>query len=231
MKKTFKTVAAIGLTSVLALSMAACGGDTPGGDSDGPVKMQLWHNSTTGDGKAYWEAATAAYTKANPDVTFEITAIQNEDLDGKLQTAINSGDTPDIFMQRGGKKLADMVAAGAVQEMTYTDQTKEEMGTALDSNLVDGKRYVMPLAVLPGGLFYSQDLFDAAGITKNPTTITELNDAVSKLKASGVEAIALGGNDAWPAAHWYYWFALRECSQEAIETLSETTEFTDECWL
>ena len=40
----------------------------------------------------------------------------------------------------------------------------------------------MPLSVLPGGFFYSQDLFDAAGITETPTTIDELEDAVAKLQ-------------------------------------------------
>ena len=38
-----------------------------------------------------------------------IQAIQNEDLDGKLQTALNSGDAPDVFLQRGGGKMAAMV--------------------------------------------------------------------------------------------------------------------------
>jgi len=55
--------------------------------------------------------------------------------------------------------------------------------------------------------------------------------AVAKLKETGVEPIALGGKDAWPAAHWYYFFALRQCSQEALENTLATKDFSDACWL
>lgn len=75
----------------------------------------------------------------------------------------------------------------------------------------------MPVAVLPGGIWYSQDLFAEAGIDEVPTTIDELNDAVEALKGTGVAPIALGAKDAWPAAHWYYHFALRACSPETLE--------------
>ena len=89
----------------------------------------------------------------------------------------------------------------------------------------------MPLSVLPSGFWYSSDLFDAAGITETPTTVDELDDAVSKLQASGVAPIALGAKDAWPAAHWYYNFALRECSSETIESTGDSKDFSDACWL
>ncbi len=39
-------------------------------------------------------------------------------MDGKLQTALNAGDAPDIFMSRGGGKLADVVKAGQVMDLT-----------------------------------------------------------------------------------------------------------------
>jgi len=53
-------------------------------------------------GKAFWKLKIAAYEAANPGVTIKVQTIQNEDMDGKLQTALNSGDAPDIFMARGG---------------------------------------------------------------------------------------------------------------------------------
>src|SRR5665647_2075150 len=83
----------------------------------------------------------------------------------------------------------------------------------LNAFSIDGKVYGMPTAVLPGGIYYSQDLFDEAGISEPPTTLEDVNAAVSALKDAGVAPIALGGKDAWPAAHWYYFFALRMCSQ------------------
>ena len=34
----------------------------------------------------------------------------------------------------------------------------------------------------------------------------------------------------WPAAHWYYNFALRECSQATMNSAATSLKFTDPCW-
>jgi raffinose/stachyose/melibiose transport system substrate-binding protein len=217
-----------------AAGLTACsGGDGASSDSSsgGDVQMTFWHNSTTGEGKAYWESTVKDFEAANPGVTIKIQAIQNEDMDGKLQTALNSGDAPDIFMARGGGKLADVVAADQAQEITVDDATKTAVGDAAFSAFtVDGKVYGMPMSILPGGIYYSKDLFAQAGITDTPKTIEDLEGAVDKLKAAGIAPIALGAKDAWPAAHWYYFFALRACSQETLDKAAADKTFDDPCW-
>ena len=74
------------------------------------------------------------------------------------------------------------------------------------------------------GIYYSKDLFQQAGITSNPTTIPDLEADVAKLKAIGVAPIAVGAKDAWGAAHWYYNFALRECSQTTMNDVGHEPE-------
>lgn len=234
--KARKTLAVTAAAIVAAMTLAACGGGdsgSGGGDGDGDVTMTFWHNSTTGDGKAYWEDTVAAFEEANPGVTINIQSIQNEDMDGKLQTALNSGDAPDIFMARGGGKLADVVEAGQAMDLSdaLTQETRDALGEAsLAAFTVDGGVYGVPTAVLPGGIYYSKDLFAQAGITETPTTVDELSAAVDQLKAAGIQPIALGAKDAWPAAHWYYFFALRECSQDTMAQAAKDMSFDDECW-
>jgi ABC-type glycerol-3-phosphate transport system substrate-binding protein len=231
---TKKALAAAGLLAAGALALGGCApSSTDSGSGDGAVTLTLWHNSTTGDGKQYWEDTAAAFETANPGVTIEIQAIQNEEMDGKLQTALNSGDAPDLFMARGGGKLADIVDAGQVMDITsgITSATKDAVGGSLSAFAIDGKNYGIPVAVLPSGIFYSADLFEAAGVTTPPATIDDLEEADAALKASGVAAIAVGAKDAWPAAHWYYNFALRACSKEVIDEASATRAFDDPCWL
>ncbi|HYQ73781.1 extracellular solute-binding protein [Cellulomonas sp.] len=233
--KARKTLAVTAAAIVAAMTLAACGGGDSGsgGEDGGDVTMTFWHNSTTGDGKAYWEDTVAAFEEANPGVTINIQSIQNEDMDGKLQTALNSGDAPDIFMARGGGKLADVVEAGQAMDLSdaLTQETRDALGEAsLSAFTVDGGVYGVPTAVLPGGIYYSKDLFTQAGITETPTTVDELSAAVDKLKAAGIQPIALGAKDAWPAAHWYYFFALRECSQDTMTQAAKDMSFDDECW-
>lgn len=218
-----------------ALALSACAGGTAdgGADSDGNVSMTFWHNSTTGDGKKYWEDTVAAFEDANPGVTIEVQSIQNEEMDGKLQTSLNSGDAPDIFMARGGGKLADVVSAGQAMDLTdgITEATKTALGGVYSAFEIDDKVYGVPTAVLPSGIFYSGDLFAAAGITETPSTIDDLETADAALRANGVAPIAVGAKDAWPAAHWYYNFALRACSKETMDEAAESREFDDPCWL
>ena len=225
---------AVAAMAVGALALSGCTADSSGTGDGGDTSMTLWHNSTTGPGVEFWEQTVADFEKDNPGVTIDIQSIQNEDLDGKLQTALNSGDAPDIFLQRGGGKMAAMVKAGQLKDLTdaISGPAADEIPDAsYSANSLDGKIYAMPVAVLPGGLFYSQDLFDQAGITENPTTLDELEAATVALKGAGIDPIALGAKDAWPAAHWYYWFALRECSSDTLAKAADEMDFTDECWV
>ncbi|MFL5187354.1 MAG: extracellular solute-binding protein [Microvirga sp.] len=226
---------------VVATGLSACGGggDSASGGSDsgagagGTTTMTFWHNSTTGDGKAFWAKTVADFEAANPGVKINVQAIQNEDMDGKLQTALNSGAPPDIFMARGGGKLADIVAAGQVKDLTDSIDPATRAAVnegVLNAFSVEGKIYGMPTAVLPGGMYYSKDLFKKAGISETPKTIDELNAAVGKLKGAGIQPIALGAKDAWPAAHYFYFFALRECSKETMDAAAKDKSFEDPCW-
>ncbi|MFE7195010.1 extracellular solute-binding protein [Microbacterium oxydans] len=230
-RRSLLSAAAIAAVGTLALS--GCTASTPDGGG-GDTTMTLWHNSTTGPGVKFWEQTVADFEEANPGVTIEIQSVQNEDLDGKLQTALNSGDAPDIFLQRGGGKMAAMVKAGQLKDLTDSitgDAADEISDAAYSASSLDDKIYAMPVAVLPGGLFYSQDLFDQAGITENPTTLDELETATEQLKAAGIDPVALGAKDAWPAAHWYYWLALRECSADTLAKAADEMTFDDDCWV
>ena len=109
MNRLAKTGTAV-VALVSGLALTACGttastsstGSATDTASAAPVTMTLWHNATGDKGPAYWEAAVAAFEQANPNVTINITIVQNEDFDGKLQSAMAAGTTPDIFLQRGG---------------------------------------------------------------------------------------------------------------------------------
>jgi len=226
------TVLALGLGTVLLATGCSAGGG--GSSSDGKVTMTMWQNSTTGPGQAFWKKTVADFEKTHKNITIKVQSIQNEDLDGKLQTALNSGSAPDIFLQRGGGKMKAMVEAGQVLAIDdlITSDTKSAVGKgAFSAEQIDGKTYAMPVDVLPEGIYYSKDLFAQAGIADTPKTIEELNGAVDKLKAAGIAPIAVGAKDAWPAAHWFYNFALRACSEKTLNEAAATLKFDDPCWV
>ena len=113
-----------------ALLLAACGGSsaTPNASS-GKVTLTWWHNATQDPLKSYFQQVADAYTKAHPNVTFNISPIQNETIDTKIQVALQSNNAPDIFQQWGGGELAQQVQSGKVQDISSaTSATVAGMG-------------------------------------------------------------------------------------------------------
>ena len=47
----------------------------------------------------------ADFEAANPGVTITVEAMQHEDMVTKLEAAWQSGDVPDVYMERGGGEL------------------------------------------------------------------------------------------------------------------------------
>jgi raffinose/stachyose/melibiose transport system substrate-binding protein len=236
MKKTrVAAIAALGLGVALAASACSSGGGSSsagGGSSSasGPVTLTFWNNATPGPGLTYYQTAVKQFEAAHPGVTIKMQNIQNEDYDGKLQTALNSNTAPDILFQRGGGKMQAMVNAGQLQTLNLSAADKTNIGAGAPVDSINNTVYGVPLDANPEGIYYSQDLFTQAKITAPPTTIPELEADIAKLKAAGITPVVVGAKDAWPAAHWYYNFALRECSQATMNEAGSSLKFTDPCW-
>src|SRR5688572_9497022 len=211
--------AAVAATS--ALLLAACSsGTTPtesGSNEPGvePVTLTWWHNSVAGDNGEnplgdLWQSVADEYMAANPNVTIEIEAIQNEDLQRtRIPTALQSGDAPDLFQQWGGGELATQVDAGYLMDLSgVLADDVARLGGGVAPWQYQGTTYGLPFQFGVEGIWYRKSLFEAAGITDEPTTMDELGDTVDALKAAGIVPIAVGAGDKWPAAHWWYNFAL-----------------------
>ena len=237
MKRTrAAAVAALGVGVVLAAAACSSGGSSSAGgggsasSASGPVTLTFWNNATPGPGLTYYQNAIKQFDAAHPGVTIKMQNIQNEDYDGKLQTALASNTAPDIFFQRGGGKMQAMVNANQLQALTLSAADKTNIGAGAPVDSINGTVYGIPLDANPEGIYYDQSLFTKAGITTTPTTIPGLEADIAKLKAAGITPVAVGAKDAWPAAHWYYNFALRECSQATMNTAGQSLKFTDPCW-
>ena len=96
---------------------------------------------------------------------------------------------------------------------------------------MDDKTYGLPFSVGVVGFWYNKALFEQAGITEPPATWDDFNADVDKLKAAGIEPVSVGAGDKWPAAHYWYYFALRECSQDVLTDAVQTLDFSDPCFV
>jgi raffinose/stachyose/melibiose transport system substrate-binding protein len=226
-------LAAAGLGIGALAGCAAGGGDDGGGGDGDKVTLTWWHNATSGPLPAVWEQVAEDFMADNPNVVVEQTGYQNEDLQRTLiPNALAAGDPPDLFQVWPGGEIRDQVANGFLMPLDDAiPDTIESVGATAGPWQVDGTSYAAPFTFGIEGFWYNKDLFEQAGITETPTTLDELKDAVGKLRDAGVTPIAVGAGDGWPAAHWWYQFALHSCSPETLGAAAADFDFSDDCFV
>lgn len=230
-KRLLAGLAAAGLATG-ALAGCAAGGGDDGADGD-KVTLTWWHNATSGPLPAVWEQVAEDFMAANPDVIVEQTGYQNEELQRTLiPNALAAGDPPDLFQVWPGGEIRDQVANGYLMPLDDAiPDTIESVGATVNPWQVDGQTYAVPFTFGIEGFWYNQDLFAEAGIDEPPTTLEELKDAVGALRDAGITPISVGAGDGWPAAHWWYQFALHSCSPETLGAAAADFDFSDECFV
>lgn len=226
-------VGAVAAATALTLGgLAACAPAGDGGGSEN-VTITWWHNATSDPLKSLWEDVAAEFEADHPGVTVTVEGYQNEELQRTLiPNALRSGSGVDLFQAWGGGEIKDQVAAGYVQDISDSAAaTIEAIGPVVSGWQVDGKTYGLPFQYGIEGFWYNKDLFAQAGIDAPPTTLDELYADIDKLKAAGITPIAVGAGDKWPAAHYWYNFALKSCSPDVLREAQSQLTFDDPCFV
>jgi raffinose/stachyose/melibiose transport system substrate-binding protein len=232
-RSKMRVFAAVAATGIAAGALAGCaaGGEGDGGDG-GDVTITWWHNATNGPLPDVWEEVAAEFEEANPGVNVEQTGYQNEELQRTLiPNALAAGDPPDLFQVWPGGELRDQVENGYLMPLDDAiPETIESVGATVGPWQVGGETYAIPFTFGIEGFWYNTDMFEAAG-AEVPTTFDELVEVVGALRESGTVPIAVGAGSGWPAAHWWYQFALKSCSPETLAAAEAEFDFSDPCWI
>jgi raffinose/stachyose/melibiose transport system substrate-binding protein len=232
MRSKTRGAALAALCAGAMLVATACGSDDDSSDSGDATTITWWHNSNNEPGKGYYEKVAKDFEADHPGVKVEVTDMAHEDMVDKLDAAFQAGDIPDIYMERGGGELADHVEAGMVKDIS--DSASEEIakiGGSVGGWQIDGKTYALPFSVGVVGVWYNTELFEQAGITEPPTTMDEWYDDIAKLKDAGITPISVGAGDKWPAAHYWYYTALRSCPSDVLKDAVTSLDFSDPCFV
>ncbi|MBN1311588.1 MAG: extracellular solute-binding protein [Anaerolineae bacterium] len=229
---------------MFCVSLASCtqGAEVPATEepaaeeaSGEPVTIEWWHISTAEDHKALWQEMADEFMADNPNVTINITVLENEAFKTKLTTVMQSGEPPDIFQSWGGGVMNEYAEAGLLQDITPALDAdggawRETFSPGpLSVYAYQGKNYGVPWDMGMVGFWYNKQLFADAGIDAPPQTWAELLEDVQALKDSGVIPIALGEGDKWPGHYYWTYLATRIGGQDAFNAASSCSgSFTDE---
>lgn len=234
-RSRMRTVAALAAAGLTMAALAGCAAGGSGGEEggDGDVTLTWWHNATSGPLPAVWEEVAAEFEAEHPGVTVEQTGYQNEELQRTLiPNALAAGDPPDLFQVWPGGELRDQVANDYLMPLDDAiGDTVASVGATVNPWQVDGQTYGIPFTFGIEGFWYNTEMFERAGIDEPPGTLNDLVDAVGALRDAGLTPIAVGAGDKWPAAHWWYQFALHSCSPETLQAAETDFDFSDPCFV
>ncbi|MET9429689.1 MULTISPECIES: extracellular solute-binding protein [unclassified Streptomyces] len=223
---------AAGVTLVMALGLAACGGGA-GEASSGEGEF---HVLVYGDATNKVEKRLVDEFNRTSKVKAVLDTIPGADYQQKLQTVINTPQAPDVFFNWGGGSIEPFVKADLLlplDEFTKKDPQllSRFLPSVFNTAVVDGTPYGIPMrGTQPVLLFHNKKVLADAGV-QPPRTWDELLAAVKALKAKGVTPIALGGGDKWPTLMWFEYLYDRvagpELFQKALEGDKSVWESAD----
>lgn len=214
MSRHLRTGALALTTAILASALGAAAAV-----AQDAVEIDWWHIQTNDPGLSLNQAIADEYMAEHPNVTINVTVLENEAFKSKLALEMQAGSAPDIFHSWGGGVLAEQAAAGMARpiEDEIGDWVDTMNPAAMSIYQVDGVQYGVPYNFGLVGFWYNKDLFEQAGITEPPATWDEFLADIQALQDAGITPIALAGGDKWPAMFYWAYLALRAGGQAALE--------------
>lgn len=199
-KKMLAATMALAMTAgcLTGMNMSACA-------SEG-VTIQFWNSFTGSDGDILREIVNRFNEENEDGITIEMDIMPGATLAEKLAPAITTGTAPALLLQ-GNMDVALYGGNGSILplddffDVTGTDKS-DFAPAALDSFVVDGHQYMIPMQWFTQYLYYNKDLFEAAGIEKVPDTWEELADVASRITDADKNIYGFG----LPVAGAVTWF-------------------------
>lgn len=140
------------------------------------------------------------YMKANPNVTIEVEALDEEAYKTKFK-AYSMDGMPDVVSIWGQPSFLDEVLeAGVLAELNEADYADYKfISGSLEGFKKDGKLYGLPRNTDVQIIYYNQKMFKDNGWSV-PATYDELIALGSRIKEAGIVPMAMDGGDGWPMA-------------------------------
>lgn len=205
MKRKLAVVLAMSMT---ILSMAACGNsggsgikETSKGEEkteDGKTEITFWHYMSEDKEGKYVQEAVDEFNASQDEIFVNAQYLPREELMKQYSIGVVSGELPDCGMVDNPDHNS-YISMGVFEDITELFNEWEDanfMEGSLNSCKYEDKIYGLPWGNNCLGLFYDQDMLDAAGL-EVPETWSELEAACEKLTTDSVKGLAISaiGNE------------------------------------
>ncbi|ROS47540.1 ABC transporter substrate-binding protein [Curtobacterium sp. PhB78] len=205
-------IRALAITAAAALTvtgLAACSSGSSGSAGDSKTLTYWASNQGTSlqNDKEVLTPVLKKFTKET-GIKVNLQVIGWNDLQTKIQTAVTSGQGPDV-VNIGNTWATSLQATNAFQE--FGDSEMKAIGgadkfgkVALSTGGAPGKTVTsVPLYGLAYGLYYNKAMFKAAGV-EAPTTWEDLTADAKKLTTGGKYGFTIAGGSYTENAHFAF---------------------------
>ena len=224
MKKRFP--AAMALTAIAALALAACSGPGTGGSSAGPADWPAQDTDLTGTTLTIWAAQSSNTVPDSVIAGFEELTSAKVDVvtipdpyEQGVQTKVATGDMPDIaFWQPTASQLTALNASTNLQPLDGAPWLDSYKSGLSDVNGILGDTRYAALITTPSvlGVYYNKQVFADAGITEIPATWDEFVSDARSLKSDGVTPFFdFAGDSPW-ATQWWVQVQLADAAKDGL---------------
>lgn len=156
--------------------------------------------------RRYFEENFVKAYNADHDVKVGLTIKEGESLERLQQTAIASGQGPDIVFTSGPSYALEYINAGKLAPLDEYAKSggwdKKLQGWAYESGKVDGKLYSIPNSFETMVMFTNKEVMSKYGWTP-PTTREDFEALCADAKGQGLMPVLAGSAEWKPATEWH----------------------------
>ena len=212
---------------VLALVFGAGTAFAGGGrqSSGGKQKLNvMWQTASSRENTRTYEEA---FAQKYPQYEAEIVRYSSEDLKTQTRLAFQAGQGPDVTQTNAAETFHEYIDQGLVMDITdeyfkrgWNKQTYPEFEKANSKN---GRVYGISFTGMHlwQTIYYNKTKLDAMGIKiPNRISIDDFLKIAAQVKAGGMQPIAFGDKDGWPAILMIGDYLLQSSDPSLIDRLN-----------
>lgn len=220
-KQTFIAIALMGFLLISALWAAGSQEQR----QENPIEVTFWSLFTGGDGE-FFDAMVEEFNRTHIDIMAKTDTVKFDNYYTKLTTALSARTAPDVvvvhqsnllgYVPRGVfMPLDDLLARNNAPLDDFVE-------APLEAVKYNGKIYALPLDVHALIMYYNEDLFTQADVTKVPKTYAELIAAAKAVQQkTGKMGIAVDNTTATYKAFTLTRLFMSMLEQQGVSFLNE----------
>jgi len=145
-------------------------------------------------------------------------ALDHEAFKSMIHSTLAKGNPPELFTYWAGarvQKLVDQNQLEPIDDLWSQRSLTERFSKSISEAACtyNGKKYLLPIAQHIVVFFFNKQIFDQEQISP-PSSWDEFLDLCRHLKKKGINPVALGARERWPAQFWLDYLLLRTAGPE-----------------